>query len=110
TRAACHAYTARHGWAITNTSTGKPTVGGEALPHPADSFSQVAFGNDGDGLDPTLWNVLSSTSHGTWYAVSAGLLERMQRNDPFDPNGGMAPIVIESQQLYLYGLMAYYAC
>lgn len=34
----------------------------------------------------------------------------MQRTDPFDPNGGMAPIVVESRQLYLYGLMAYYAC
>lgn len=110
TRAACHAYAARHGWAVTGTSTGKPVIDGEALPHPADSFSQVAFGNDGDGLDPTLWGVLSATSHGTWYAVSAGLLERMQRTDPFDPNGGMAPIVVESQQLYLYGLMAYYAC
>ncbi|MCB0966825.1 MAG: hypothetical protein KDB37_08320 [Ilumatobacter sp.] len=109
-RAACLDYAASQGWAISGTPTGRPVVGGEALPHPADSFSQVAFGNDSDGLDPTLWGVLSATSHGTWYAVSAGLGERMQRIDPFDPNGGMAPIVVESQQLHLYGLMAYYAC
>lgn len=101
-------YATIQGWVVAEQS-GRVSIGSEAVPNPATSFTNYAIGTRAVDLDRALWNVLSALQHGTWYALSDGLGERM-RTDPFDDRIGAAPIVVSGQHLTVVGLMCWFGC
>ena len=97
-RAACSDYAKENGWVIEGNA-----VGGQAVPNPSEAFSPAVYGRSALHFDRTMWSLLSASIHGTWYALSDGLFEKIVE-DPLDPNGGFAPIVIEAKQIIVFAI------
>lgn len=104
TRRACIGYLNVQGWVLKD-----KTVDGERLPTAA-QFSQVAFGSPDVRLDMTSWGLMSAAQHGSWYALQLALNSDEMITSPLDPLGGLAPIVVRSDALTMFGLMCFEGC
>jgi hypothetical protein len=104
-RQACTEYADRHGWAILANG-----VGDEVLPNAKDDFSTVALGRRDDQLDGMVWSVTSATQHSVWYPLAASFSEGITVVDPFDPHGGLAPIVVKGSNIAAYSAMCWQGC
>ena len=73
----------------------------------------MAFGTESIDMDCTLWGVLSGAQHGTWYALADGLrgqLLDLDPLDPLDPTGAVAPLVVTSENLTMFGVLCWQGC
>ncbi len=103
-RQACIDYLDSQGWMLKDKA-----VDGEKLPTAAD-FSLVAFGQADSHLDMTSWGLTSAAQHGTWYALQLALNGDEMITSALDPLGGLAPIVVRSDALTMFGLMCFEGC
>lgn len=86
---------------------GGAIIGGEQLPHPDAAFASL-LSDRADASSRTLWNYLSATGHGTFYALlQAFALEADQAARTFDSDAATAGISVDSGRLMRYGLIAF---
>lgn len=85
------------------------SIGGEKIPHPSKEFTKLLYGTADPELDKTLWNYLSATMHGAWYAIVQNL-HLTETADPLDTDGALGAVLIEAKQLTMYSVVAWRAC
>ncbi|MCU1398248.1 MAG: hypothetical protein JWN62_1357 [Acidimicrobiales bacterium] len=104
-RERCARYIEAQGWLVKGLE-----LGGESLPAGKTEFSKVAFGASFVELDRTLWAIMSGAQHGSWYALADGLRAERLEVDPLDPTGMVAPLMVTSENLTMFGIMCWHGC
>ena len=106
-RSKTNAYAAVWRWRKTT----KPfvSIGGESIPHPKDSFTASLWGEVIGDLDKTLWNYLSASTHGTWYALVQNL-ELTPHVDLDDTDAAIGGTLIEQSTVTMYAVVGWRAC
>ena len=69
----------------------------------------MLYGKAHPELDKTLWNYLSATMHGTWYALVQSI-RVTGTEDPFDTDGWVGGVLISSNVLTMCTVVAWRAC
>ena len=105
TRQRCLDFARRNGWRVANN-----TIGGEEMPAAKKNFSKVALGQAKPDLDHSMWAMVSSAHHSTWYALVASFKHGITISTTFDPRGGVAPIVVDGRELATYAVMCWQGC
>lgn len=101
----CARYIEARGWLVKGLE-----LGGESLPAGKTEFSKFAFGASSIDLDRTLWSIMSGAQHGSWYALADGLKGEKLEVDPLDPTGTVAPLMVKSENLTMFGIMCWHGC
>jgi hypothetical protein len=104
-RQRCIDFANHHRWPVESN-----TVGGEQMPTANKDYSKVAKGEANPDLDRSMWSIVSAAHHSTWYTLVASLKHGITITNPFDPLGGVAPVVVDGRELATYMLMSWHGC
>jgi hypothetical protein len=68
----------------------------------------VALDHEAPELDQAVWAMTCGTHHANWFALADGLKDRIVRNDPLDPHGGVAALTVEGAQLAMFAVVLFH--
>jgi hypothetical protein len=105
TRQRCIEFATHHGWLIANNA-----IGGESTPTAREDYSRIALGEARPDLDRSMWAIVSASHHSTFYSLVASLKHGITITTPFDQRGGVAPVVVDGQDIATHALMNWRGC
>jgi hypothetical protein len=105
------AYAKGQGWEVVNLGQGgRKSVGGEAMPMPEQGFRAVLPYTPSEDFCRALWNYMSATSHGSFYAVQQSLQTPPDAPEPspFDPAGMTKAIGADTANVITIGAVLFH--